>query len=329
MYGVGSKKMLNMLILAILEQYSDREHRLTQQEIIRLLKINYDVECDRRSVKSNLLCLEAMGYDISMENGNYLASRTFEDGELRLLIDSVLCSKNITNKQAHELIDKLKSQGNKYFSPKVSHVCNLPSMHHGDNQQLFYVLEVLNNAISEHAKVSFTYNAYNTEFKLKPKRAEKYIVNPYQLVTANGYYYLIGNYDKYDNISHYRVDKITDITQLKEKAKSMKKIQGLEQGLNLPKHMAEHIYMFRGESVLAELSVPSNMMNELVDWFGKEFRIVSQEAERMVIQVRCNEEAMLYWTLQYGAYVELLTPLELRSKVQRIVKDMYAKYIKA
>ena len=42
MYATANKKMLNMLILNILEQYSDAEHRMTQQEIIRLLKSSYD-----------------------------------------------------------------------------------------------------------------------------------------------------------------------------------------------------------------------------------------------------------------------------------------------
>ena len=42
MYATANKKMLNMLILNILEQYSDAEHRLTQQEIGRLLKSSYD-----------------------------------------------------------------------------------------------------------------------------------------------------------------------------------------------------------------------------------------------------------------------------------------------
>lgn len=40
--------MLNMLILDILKEYSDEKHKLTQQEIIRLLKANYDMDCDRR-----------------------------------------------------------------------------------------------------------------------------------------------------------------------------------------------------------------------------------------------------------------------------------------
>lgn len=54
MYATGNKKMLNMLILDILKEYSDADHKLTQQEIIRLLKSNYGMECDRRSVKNNI-----------------------------------------------------------------------------------------------------------------------------------------------------------------------------------------------------------------------------------------------------------------------------------
>ena len=94
MYATGTKKMLNILILDILKEYSDEKHRLTQQEIIRLLKANYNMECDRRSVKSNVESLKEMGYEISMEDGYYLMEREFEDAELRMLIDSVLFSKS-------------------------------------------------------------------------------------------------------------------------------------------------------------------------------------------------------------------------------------------
>ena len=48
-YGTSSKKMLNMLILELLKVYSDEKHKLTQQDIIRLLRTEYGVEnCDRR-----------------------------------------------------------------------------------------------------------------------------------------------------------------------------------------------------------------------------------------------------------------------------------------
>ena len=61
MYALGSKKMLAMGILQILKDYTDFEHRLTQQEIIDLLDKNYGMICDRKSVKSNILNLIEWG----------------------------------------------------------------------------------------------------------------------------------------------------------------------------------------------------------------------------------------------------------------------------
>ena len=327
MYATENKKMLNMLILEILKEYSDQEHRLTQQEIIRLLKSNYDMDCDRRSVKNNVMCLKELGYEISMEDGYYLLEREFDDAELRMLIDSVLFSKNLTQKQAKTLIEKLKGMGNRYFSAKVNHVSNLPELHHGDNKQLMYVLDTINEAISQHKKISFVYNKYGSDFKLHPKREEKYVVNPYQMVANNGFYYLIGNYDKYDDISHYRLDKMTCVEMLTEKMKPQNQVTGLEQGLNLPKHMAEHIYMFSGESVAINMLVDETIISELVDWFGNDFYVIEKRRNNQVlVRLKCNEQAFFYWALQYGPYVEVLEPVSLRSKIAEAVSEMNEKY---
>lgn len=327
MYATGNKKMLNMLILDILEEYSDEDHKLTQQEIIRLLKLNYDMECDRRSVKNNILYLKELGCDISIEDGYYLQSREFEDAELRMLIDSILFSRNLTQQQAKSLVERLKSFGNRYFSAKVTHTCNLPDLHHADNKQLWYALDAINDAIAEKKKISFIYNSYGMDLKLHRKREEPYIVNPYQIVASNGRYYLIGNYDKYDNVSHYRLDRMTDVEILDEKVKAKDKIIEFANGYNLPKHMAEHIYMFSGASVRVKLLVPERMMNEMVDWFGKEFRILKANVDGMVeIALNCNEHAMFYWALQYGPYVEVLSPVSLRERIKEAIEGMHMKY---
>lgn len=326
MYETGTTKMLVILILEILRKYSDAEHRLTQQDILRYLKLEYGAVCDRRSVKSNVECLVELGYDIDMKKGYCLLSPDFEPAELRMLIDSVLCSKNITQQQAKVLIEKLQLQGNKYFKPKVSHVCNLPTLHHGDNTQFLYALDALNDAINAGQKVSFVYNSYGTDFQLHPRRQEPYVVNPYQLVVANGFYYLIANYDKYDDISHYRLDKITQVQLLPDRAKPIKNLPGQENGLDLPRHLSEHIYMFSGASVNVQMQVPQHLMNELVDWFGKDFRIVSQQEGDMVIAVKCNRQAMVYWALQYGPYAQVLSPADLRQELAEKVGEMYQRY---
>ena len=324
MYATANKKMLNMLILDILKEYSDENHKLTQQEIIRLLKANYDMECDRRSVKNNVLYLKELGYDIYMDGGYYLGEREFEDAELRMLIDSVLFSKNLTQKQAKTLIEKLRSMGNRYFPAKVSHISNLPDLQHADNKQMMYVLDTINDAISERKKIKFIYNDYGINFKPKPRRDTAYIVNPYQMVANNGHFYLIGNYDKYDDISHYRLDRMTSVEILEEMVKPQREIRDFKDGFNLPRHMAEHIYMFSGESVPVKFLTDEGMMNELVDWL---LRIRKTGIEGQIeVRVNCNEEAMFYWALQYGPFVEVLEPVTLRSRVYKAVKEMSSKY---
>ena len=297
---------------------------------LKRLKLHYDVECDRRTVKSNLEALNALGhslgYDIGMEDGYCLLERDFEEAELRILIDSVLYSKNISQSFAQKLLDKLKKQGNSYFRKKVQYICNSDEMRYADNKQVLYNLDTLNTAIAEKKKVSFVYNSYGTDFKLHPKRKERYVVNPYQLVINNGWYYLIANYDKYDDISHYRIDKITEIEIMHEKCKLVTMVKEMENGFSLPKHMAEHIYMYSGDSIATKLLVDKAIMNELIDWFGKDFRILEQYDSTMKIRVKCNEEAMRYWALQYGPYVEVLEPEHLRERVREDVNSMAKKY---
>ena len=330
MYGNDRKKLLILMILDVLQRSSDENHHLTQQEILRLLETEYGMVCDRRSVKANVLDLIDMGYDINMDDGYYLASRDFDDAELRMLIDSVLFSRHISLTQGKRLIEKLEKQSNKYFKAKVSHVRALPDLNRTENKQVMIVLDTLNDAIDQGKKVRFMYNSFGTDFKLHPRKEEKYLINPYQMVANNGRYYLIGNVDKYSDINHYRIDRITNIEMTDLPVKPKKEVEGFESGLNLPKHMAEHIYMFCGESVFVRLKTTSDIMDDLIDWFGKSFRIIEEnkKTNEIIISLKCNYNAMFYWALQYGAYVEVIAPDELRKELAETIADMNKKYNK-
>lgn len=329
MYATGSKKMLNMLILEILRVYSDENHRLSQQEILRLLKQDYDMECDRRSVRNNVLSLIELGYDIDTEDGYYLAEREFEDAELRMLIDSVLFSKTLTASQARRLIRKLEALGSRYFDAKVSHVSTTPDLVRTSNTQVLYTVNSINDAIDQKRKISFQYNRYGMDLKLHDRKKE-YRINPYQMVAANGFYYLLGNMDKFDDISYYRIDKITNVEILPEPVKPMKLVKGLEHGLDLPRHMAEHIYMFSGESCPVKLRCTERTIDSLVDWFGKDIRILGPAADGtdLIVRLTCNYDAMFYWALQYGPHVEVLEPEKLRGELRAELRKMAKKYDK-
>lgn len=327
MFATGTKKMLNLMILKILEKYSDEDHRLTQGRIIELLNTEYGMECDRRSVSKNIKSLKEMEYDIVKEKDGCYIVRDFEDWELRVLIDSVLFSKSISRSKAKDLIKKLKNLGNNYFEAKVKHIVSLPELQRSDNKAVAYTLNAINDAISKSKKISFVYNSYGADLQLHPKREEPYIVNPYQMVATNGRYYLIGNYDKYNDISHYRIDKMTDVKILKDKIKPKREVADISvNGFNLPQHLAEHIYMFSGKSIWVKFWASLYMMDALVDWFGKKFDILQRGEERLLIGVKVNETAIKYWAMQYGESIEIIEPKSLRHEIMKTAQTISQKH---
>ena len=126
MEGTGNKHLLNMYILNILREYSDEDHALTQQDIIKLLEKDYDITCDRRTVGSRIKELIELGWDIDCGRGCRLLSREFDDSELRILIDSVLFSRSTPRKQGKELIRKLEDLTDESFHYRVNHIASLP-----------------------------------------------------------------------------------------------------------------------------------------------------------------------------------------------------------
>ena len=326
MYGTGTKKMLNMLILDILKEYSDSDHRLLQQDIINLLESNYGISCERRAVKNNIVSLRDMGYDISEGKGYYLRTRDFTDAELRLLIDGVFTSGAITDKEAHQLVKKLEKYSNRFFKAHVSHIHSTSSGKNAENQNVMNSIAAIDVAISKGKKISFSYLQYGIDFKLHPKRSIRYVVSPYQMISNKGKYYLVGNYDEYDDISHYRLDRITDVEILNENRKPMKTIKGLENGLSISEYIAEHVYMYSGDSIRIKLRTSENLMDSLVDSFGKDFRVSFGEDDDIVVSLKCNPDAFFYWAMQYGQNIEVLEPESMRDRIKQAAQDIYKKY---
>ncbi len=348
MFTEQPKKMLIINILDILKKHTDENHRLSQKDIIDILKNEYNMTADRKAVKRNIMNLIDYGYDIeysevtrmthspktgeAQENSiltDFYLNREFTDSELRLLIDSLLFSKHIPNSQCRNLINKLEGLSNKYFHSRARNFRNVPDCI-PKNGQLFYTIEILDEAISGSKQVSFIYNEYGIDKKIHPRlgadgKPREYIINPYQIATTNGRYYLICSNNKYDNISNYRLDRITDIKLLSTSNKAAE-IKGLENGLDLPKHMAEHIYMFSGESDMVTFEFQRHLLSDVIDWFGNEIDLYEPTDETVKARVKVNLQAMRKWALQYALYVKILSPESLVNSVKEDVINAYKNY---
>ncbi len=173
------KKLLIMNILDILRKYSDPDHRISQKDIIDILKNKYNMVADRKAIRRNIMNLMDLGYNIEYKEtvrmvpnkvtgeleesylwSDYYYVSDFSDSELRLLIDSLIFSKHIPYSQRKELIEKLEGLSNIYFKSRIKHI-SVSTDYKLDNKELFYIIDVLDEAISKQKKYRFT--TMNTE----------------------------------------------------------------------------------------------------------------------------------------------------------------------
>ena len=348
-YTQQPKKMLIINILDILKRYTDEDHRLSQKDIVEILKKEYSMASDRKSVRRNILNLIDFGYNIEYSESvrmvpnsvtgeleeSYMMSdfyliRDFDDSELRLLIDGLLFSKHIPYSQCKALVEKLEGLSNQYFRSRVRYIRTLPE-NAANNKQLFLNIDLLDEAIAKGRKVAFQYTEYGTDKKLHPRcnedgKVREYVASPYQMAASNGRYYLICNLENYDNVANYRLDRIQNLRILELNAKPMKQVEGIKNGLNLPKHMAEHVYMFSGESAPVQFTFKRYIINDVMDWFGSDVRFVNETEEEITAVTHVNLRAMRRWALQYAMHAKIQSPASLRKEVEEDLRKAMENY---
>ena len=353
MYVKQPKKLMIMNILDILWKYTDEDHRLSQKEIADILKNEYDMKADRKAIRRNLMNLMDCGYEIEysetirkipvkdkktgeilrdketgepvMEESetwsDFYLKRQFTDGELRLLIDGLIFSRHIPYSQCKDLVEKLENLSNIYFRSRIRYISMLPE-DRTDNRQLFYNIELLDEAISKNRKVSFRYVEYQTDKKLHEKRrpdgsVREYVVTPYQMAAREGKYYLICNYDKYDDISNYRMDRIRDIRILGEPGKPFSELKWSgSRELDLEEYMKEHVYMYSGENIHVKFRIVKPMITDVIDMFGKDVIFSDEDETHVTVSAKINERAMERFARNFAPDVEVLQPESMREKLR-------------
>lgn len=326
-----SKKLALLRVLHILEYYSDEEHPLTQDEIVEYLEKDYGIVVERKSVGRQIALLkEAYDYPNSplviesdRRKGTYVEERAFEDAELRMLIDGVLSSRYITASHSKRLIDKLCALSNKYFRSHVKNVYSVNDWSKTDNYDLFYNIELIDEAIERARKITFDYNKYGADKKMK--KTATHSVSPYQLILHNQRYYLMSYNERFEAFRYYRLDHITNMQIEETPLTPLRSLKGYESGIDYRQFSSSLPYMFSDGIERVEFLVDGRMIDQVIDWFGKEITI--QEAGGMYkVKVNVSLQAMEYWAMQYLNSVEILRPLSLREKLKENLRKAVQKY---
>lgn len=324
------RTLLDIYILEILEKYAGKDKPMLQATLMeKLSEYPYGIEVTRNTLSAYLKRLREDGY-IRGQRGVYKVG-LFDDHELRLLIDGVLFGQHIPKEIAKDLIDKLKGMSELGLRNRVRHVHYLPSMPRTENKNLYEMIDKIDEAIQNNRKIRVKRCNYDAEKKLTPVDAE-YILDPYYLVTEKSRYYLICQMEKNGKpgkgLVNLRVDRFWDVEILQNRPTTdIRQIDKYRNGFMLDEYMREHLYMVSGETVNVTMKLLNKNIGDFIDWYGKNFTVINREPEEITIRVSVNDNALIYWALQYGKIATIISPDSVKEKLQKEVRLLADKYL--
>ena len=305
-------------MLKYLYENTDENHPVSTSELVRIFQAE-DAHANRKTVKDDIDVLVGEGFDITtVRSGNhsfFLASRKFEVPEIKLLIDAVSSFRFISADMSEKLISKLTSMVSKPQEEKVRR--HLYADHaKADNQQIYYVVDAITDAINEGKKIRFQYYDYN-EAKERYFRHDgaKYSVSPYALVWDDNHYYICGFSDDRQIVVNYRVDRMCSTEMTDEEAVP------LPEGVSIDKYIRRQFRMFAGDEVEVTLECRNDMMKYIIDLFGEEVETSKASEETFYAKVNVGDSPTFYgWVFPFEGKIQIVGPEEILDKYRSMVK---------
>lgn len=320
-----NQKMKLIYLMKILLERTDENNVLTIQELLVALA-EYDIKAERKSIYTDMEMLRGYGLDIEMRQtktfGYYVASRQFELPELKLLVDAVQSSRFITHKKSDELIKKLASLTSNAQAKQLRRQVFVADRPKAINESVYYNIDAIHIAINEGYKISFKYFDYDLSKKRAYRKdGELYSHTPLALCWNDDKYYLICHSAKYDNFTHYRVDRMSDVAVCEEKADKIDRNR-----FNISEHIKQVFGMFGGEVVNATLRFDNSLINTVLDRFGTGI-VLKKHGDTFDISVDVSESPVfLSWMVQFGTKAEIIAPDSLRAAMRKLIDDLRVKY---
>lgn len=86
-------------------------------------------------------------------------------------------------------------------------------------------------------------------------------------------------------------------------------------------------YMYTDEPERIQFITSVSIIDQVIDWFGKDIKIENTENENEVfISLSASPYAMEHWAMQYLNHVEVIAPEHLREQIKKNLENAIKKY---
>ena len=318
-----------LYVLEYLDKYSDSEHPVTEAKIMEYLS-ERSITCARKSVYDDIGALCEYGFDITRayaaKEGFFLGERAFETAQVRLLLDAILSARFITEKKTKELSRRLMRFLSGYQAQDIDSQIFIDNRLKFQNEQIYYIIDTINRAIAQEKKVRFDYCRYHIEDNRAVLRTERtFEISPYALVWSNDFYYLVGNYEKYDNLSNYRLDRMRMAQLTDKKIRPHQQVSGYAGAFDTADYVRKNMMMYPGLQEEIELLCKNSLLDVVLDRFGTDAQVINKEKGRFLLRAGVYiSDGLVDWLLPYSDRLYVMRPRSLREQVEEKIISLSA-----
>lgn len=319
----SGQKLKLLYILKFLTENTDENHPASTADIIRYLEVN-GIHSERKSIYDDMEKLCEFGYDIisvhsRLGGGYYLAGRDFELAELKLLVDAVQSSRFITTRKSRSLIKKLETLAGKHDAGKLQRQVYVAGRIKTENESIYYNIDTIHRAIQENRQIAFQYLEWNLGGELVPRVAGQKQVSPWALIWQDENYYLAA-FDEVDNImKHYRVDKMGQVSVLREDRKGLELFSKTDPAVYTNRTFG----MYGGDEETVTMQFPNRLIGVVLDRFGRETDIRPMTDRVFRVRARVAVSGQFFgWLAGIGREAVIIGPESIKSRYKLWLEDI-------
>ena len=129
-------------------------------------------------------------------------------------------------------------------------------------------------------------------------------------------------------MAYYRLDRITNMSITEKKLTPITTVEGYENGINYKDLSTALPYMYTDKPEQVEFIAESYIIDQIIDWFGKDIRISKYDDndKQIKVSVRVSLMAMEHWAMQYINHVKIVAPQILVDKIKSNLYEATEKY---
>ena len=325
----SNQKLKLWYLYKILFENTDENNPMTLSQIITELG-RYDISAERKSLYNDIEMLVNAGVDIVSEKRDkfvyYIASRDFQLAELKLLVDCVQASKFVTAKKSGELIGKLEGLASKHQATQLQRQVYISDRVKNFNEKIYYNIDFLYSAVNLNRKISFKYYKYNTvNNKVFRNDGNEYVVSPYAMIYSDDNYYLIAHYPKYQGVTHFRVDKMTDIKVLDEKSVDVNDVT--DDKFSLAEYTKKVFNMYKGKTESVSFLCDESILSVVIDKFGDNIHLRKENDKEYAVTIKADISPTFFsWVFMLGDKIKIVSPSSVVEEYKTMLMhniDMY------